>query len=514
MADFTIELKKAPTVEVAALGPPAGHRRDPAAAPVPRDRGPRHVRRAPSAGWSSRCPSGATRRSSTTSCCKSGSYFSPSRDEEVLVNDAFARRHRIRVGDRIRLLLNDRSLELAVVGTAISSEFVYLLGPGSLVPDPEHFGVFYLKQRYLEEVFDFKGALQPGGRPAGAGAARRPEPLLERAERRLGSYGVFSTTARRDQVSNRFVTNATVGAWRSPPIVMPAIFLVVAALILGILMGRLVENQRTTLGTLKAAGLLRPSAAAHVLEFGLAVGLVGGVLGSGARLRAGRGVDPAVHAVLRVPRGLVNRPDPAVYAAGLLGERACALAGAARGRAGRLRLDPAEAMRPKPPQQGCHRPGAGRLALAAARPWLAARPAQRRSQPPARPGWGHRRGHGDEPAGHRLSCARRGLRDARDSVPATPAQRHRPDLPRPRGRAALRDARRLPGVDRAEPVLNVACTLPTADAPGKGITGALAPPDATLTVPRDLKDGPCPSPPGCCWSGNWPYSSTSGSAIR
>ena len=81
---------------------------------------------------------------------RQGSYFTDRRDNEVIVNASFAREHRLEPGDYVHLLLNNRRQELFVVGTAISSEFAYLLGPGALIPDPEHFGVFYIKQTYAE----------------------------------------------------------------------------------------------------------------------------------------------------------------------------------------------------------------------------------------------------------------------------------------------------------------------------------------------------------------------------
>ncbi len=87
-----------------------------------------------------------------------GSYFTDRRRNEVIVNDTFARKQGLHPGQWIHLLVNNRREELFIVGTAISSEFVYLVGPGSLTPDPEHFGVFYLKQSYAEEVFDMDGA--------------------------------------------------------------------------------------------------------------------------------------------------------------------------------------------------------------------------------------------------------------------------------------------------------------------------------------------------------------------
>src|SRR5262249_54932808 len=87
-----------------------------------------------------------------------GSYFTDQRRNEVIVNDTFAAKQGLHPGQWIHLLINNRREELFIVGTATSSEFVYLVGPGSMAPDPEHFGVFYIKQSYAEDVFDMDGA--------------------------------------------------------------------------------------------------------------------------------------------------------------------------------------------------------------------------------------------------------------------------------------------------------------------------------------------------------------------
>ena len=89
---------------------------------------------------------------------RQGGYFSDNKENEVIVNDAFAKVHGLTPGRRLHLLLNNRREELLVVGTAISSEFVYLVGPGAIIPDPKTFGVFYLKRDFAEEVFQFEGA--------------------------------------------------------------------------------------------------------------------------------------------------------------------------------------------------------------------------------------------------------------------------------------------------------------------------------------------------------------------
>ena len=62
--------------------------------------------------------------------------------------------------------------------------------------------------------------------------------------------------------------------------VVPAIFLLVAALVLNVLITRLTRQQRTVIGTLKALGYTDWQIFCTFFKFGLSVGIVGGVLGS------------------------------------------------------------------------------------------------------------------------------------------------------------------------------------------------------------------------------------------
>ena len=142
---------------------------------------------------------------------ESGGYFTDRRGNEVIVNNAFARRHGIRPGQTIHLILNNRRQELQVVGTAISSEFVYLVAPGSIAPDPEHFGVFYLKRSFAEEVFDFSGATNQIIGLLDPAHAERPQEVLRQMEVALEPYGVVTSYARRTQASNQFLSDEIRG---------------------------------------------------------------------------------------------------------------------------------------------------------------------------------------------------------------------------------------------------------------------------------------------------------------
>jgi len=427
---------------------------------------------------------------------RSGGYFTDRRQNEVIVNEAFARRHDLRPGQWIHLLLNNRRQELFIVGTAISCEFVYLVGPGTFTPDPEHFGVFYLKQTYAEEVFDLSGAAnQVLGRltsdqkqqsqavAAGVAAPNAVREVLRRAEELLEPYGVLGAIPLADQPSNRYISSE-IQQLRTFSIILPVIFLAVVVLVLNVVLTRVVENQRNVTGTLKALGYSDARLFLHFQEIGLVVGIAGGLLGCAI----GYGLAYYMIAMYRIfyeLPALEAHFYPGIHGLGLLIGAACSAAGCLRGSRAVLRLRPAEAMRAKPPTRG----KAIFLERAA---WL----------------W------------RRLSSGwRMVLRDLFRTKTRTLAGLFaaamgsavlvntfmmaesvqmlvdfqfrwilRSDLDLTfkdeRPAAAWHEAARLPGVDRAEPVLDVAGTFRNGHLMKKGgITGLAR--GAQLTIPRD-----------------------------
>jgi len=412
-----------------------------------------------------------------------GGYFTETRANEVIVNDAFARQHDLRPGQTIHLVLNNRRQELYVVGTAISCEFVYLLGPGAIMPDPEHFGVFYLKQSYAEDVFDFDGAANQVVGLLAPAARDRPRTVLRQAEDLLSPYGVFSTTPRADQPSNKYVTQEIEGL-RSFGLVMPVMFFSVAALVLNVLLTRLAEQQRTVVGTLKALGYSDWQVFGHFLKFGMAVGLVGGLLGGGLGYVIAHYWTILYRQFFEFP-DLNNRFYPGLQATGLLISVGFAVLGSLRGTRAVLKLRPAEAMRPKPPKQGgavmlervgwfWNRLGSG---------WRMVLRGVIRSR--------MRTAAGIFAAAMGASILVCGFMMIEATFYLVDFQfkwllRSDVDLAfkDERGADALLEAARLPGVDRAEPLLNVGCTFFNGPYRRKGGITGLAP-DATLTVPRD-----------------------------
>jgi len=422
-----------------------------------------------------------------------GGYFTDRRQNEVIVSEAFALKHGLVPGQWIHLVLNNQRQELFVVGTAISSEFVYMMPPGALAPDPEHFGVFYLKQTYAEDVFDFDGAANQIMGLLAPKVRDRPGELLRRAEQMLSAYGVFATTALADQTSNKALSMELYGL-KIFAFFLPCIFLAVAALVLNVLLTRLAEQQRTVVGTLKAGGYSDGQIFVHFLKFGLVVGLAGGLIGCGLGYWLAEGLTYMYSHFYEFPE-LVNRFYPGVLGLSILISLACAALGSLRGVRLVLKLQPAEAMRPKPPKSG----GAilleriGWLWSRLSWDWrMVLRSVVRNRVRTAAGIFASAMGASVLVNGFMMLDATRYLVDfqfkwiVKSDIELSFKDEQSED--------ALAEAARLPGVDLAEPLLGVACTFENGPYRKKGgITGIL--PGARLTVPRDTKARPIRIPP-------------------
>jgi putative ABC transport system permease protein len=490
MADFAIDVKKVPVVELGPISEMPGvvevRPRIQFFATVDLDRTP--------APLNALVLSLPDRRAHSINdvVMMRGSYFSDRRENEVIVNDAFALKHGIHPGQTIHLIMNNRRQELFVVGSAISSEYVYLVGPGSLSPDPEHFGVFYLKRSFAEDVFDFSGACNQVLGLLAPDVRDRPDATLRRLEAMLEPYGVNAVVPLHNQPSNRFLSDEihSVGTFAS---ILPAIFLVVAAMVLNVLMMRLIEQQRTIVGTLKAVGYHDWQIFSHFAKYGASLGSLGGVLGLVLGNRMAVFVTNLYKTFFEFPN-LHNHFYTGTYLLGLLMSLLCALIGSLHGARQALKLKPADAMRPKPPPRG------GAV-------WL-----ERFTEFWRQLGFGWRMvlrnvlrqrfrtlvGVFAAAMGAALLVCGFTLQNGVqfmikfqfDLISHSDLDLTFVDE---RSHAALLESARLPGVDYAEPQFDLACTFVNEHHRRKGTITGLDP-NARLTIPRDLQGRPLKIP--------------------
>ncbi|GAB6167314.1 ABC transporter permease [Thermostilla marina] len=421
-----------------------------------------------------------------------GGYFTDRRRNEVILNDAFAREHDLGPGDWITVVMNDRRERLYVVGTALSCEFIYLVGPGSFVPDRKYFGVLYVKRSYAEDVYQYAGAANQVLGRLSPDAHPRVREILRRAEAMLDDYGVFSTTPLDEQPSNRYVSQEIEGL-RTFGFVIPGIFLVVVAVVLNVLMRRMVDHQRAVTGTLKALGYSDAAIFLHFLKYSVMVGLAGGIVGCALGYRLADLMTIMYREVFEFPE-LITRFYPDIHFEALGVALLFAVVGGIRGSRMALRLQPAEAMRPKPPAKG----GSvwlerfPRLWSRVSTSWrMVLRQLLRNRLRTSAGVFVSTLGASILMMIFTMALSVERLVDFqfrwtyRSDLDITLRDEHGWDV--------LLEARRLPGVRAAEPILDVPCTFYSGPIEKKGaITGIL--PDAQLTVPRDKQGRRVPLP--------------------
>lgn len=281
---------------------------------------------------------------------RSGSYFTQGRMNEVILSEKFATARNVRAGDPLAVIMNGQQRDLIVVGTAISAEFVYLTSPGSMVDDPKNYGLFYVKQAFAEESFGFEGACNSVVGMLTPEAQENPEPVIQQLADQLEPYGVFSSIPRSVQFSH-MTLSAELTQLESMAIMFPLFFMVVASLVLNVLMTRLIEQQRTIIGTLKALGYFNRDLFVHYLEFGMAAGLAGGLIGSGIGFWMSSAMTTMYLVFFSFPN-LVSGLYPALMLNGILVSIAFCMLGTLNGVRRGMKLKPAEAMRPPAPRGG------------------------------------------------------------------------------------------------------------------------------------------------------------------
>lgn len=274
-----------------------------------------------------------------------GRYIEPDRSDEVLVSEAFADAHGLSLGDGITAILNGRLKELRIVGIALSPEYIYSLRGGELFPDDRHFGVFWVGEQSLAAAFNMEGGFNDVTLSIVPGT--RPQQVIDRLDRILEPYGGTGAIERADQVSH-FYLSSEFNQLQTMGLVLPLIFLAVAAFLLNVVLSRLIGIQREQIGALKAFGYSNFQVAIHYLKMVVAIVFVGALLGTLAGSWLGFQMTQLYTQFFRLPL-LIYRFSFPVALAGFLFSLSAAVIGAVGSVRRAARLSPAVAMRPAPP---------------------------------------------------------------------------------------------------------------------------------------------------------------------
>ena len=89
---------------------------------------------------------------------RSGRFLEPGRDNEVLLNEAFARSHKIGPDDAVTITVNGRQRRLRVVGIALSPEYIFQISPTAFYPDFKQYGVMWMNRSAISTAYNMERA--------------------------------------------------------------------------------------------------------------------------------------------------------------------------------------------------------------------------------------------------------------------------------------------------------------------------------------------------------------------
>ena len=274
-----------------------------------------------------------------------GRMAASGRGLEVLANEAFADAHGLDPGDHVFAVMGGKRRRLLIVGIVLSPEYVYAISPGDWIPDAKRYGVFWLPRATMAGAFDLDGAFNDLAVALEADAVEAG--VIEAVDRLLRPYGGTGAYGRVDQQSNWYLSGE-IEQLRGMSLVVPPIFLAVAAFLLNIVVSRLVRTEREAIGLMKAFGYSSLAVGWHYLKLTLALTALGVVLGFLGGAWLGRGITELYTAYFRFPF-LEFAPGLSVFAIAGLVSFAAAVAGTMGAVARAAAMAPAVAMAPPAP---------------------------------------------------------------------------------------------------------------------------------------------------------------------
>lgn len=268
---------------------------------------------------------------------------------ELLVTPVFLKANHYKIGDRIPLILQGREIKFTITGTANSPEYTYEIPSGqTLTPDPKVFGVAFIHYDTIAPLAGMEGQINDIAFTLDGGTefaeVKRP------VNRVLEHYGLTQLYPRKDQLSHSLLSNE-ITQLKGSVKTTPVIFLLVAAGILYIMLRRMVEQQRGQIGILKAFGFKDREIISHYLSYAVLIGGVGGLGGGLAGIWLSFTLAKMYQQYYNLP-DLTGKVSISYLLIGTLLSLAFSLAAGYQGCKGVLSLSPAEAMRAPAPKTG------------------------------------------------------------------------------------------------------------------------------------------------------------------
>lgn len=279
-----------------------------------------------------------------------GAYFSSPENKKCLVTQKYAEYYNLKKGNVLTLIINAHLIEFEIEGIVASPEYIYAIKSGvSIFPSPGDFGIVYIKEDAFRTLLGYKNTFNEIHIVLERGSDKQRS-IFNEIEDILRPYGFINGIERKDQLSN-YTVEEEIKQLENIAFSFPALFLLVATMMVYIIQKRLINNQRTLIGTIKALGYSNRKVFLHYIKYSVLVNLAGSLPGVFAGIYLSKGITMEYNKIFSIPV-LYHRIYGEVFIIGILFSMVfCIIAGVQSARS-ILSIQPAQAMRPEMPKVG------------------------------------------------------------------------------------------------------------------------------------------------------------------
>lgn len=267
---------------------------------------------------------------------------------QLVLGDGFMKANGLSLGDSIQLVSGGREISFEISAGGLSPENIYLVKSiNELLPTPKTYDAAFVDYDTAARLLSMEGKVNRFVFTLENGVEF--EQVKDEIERVLNPYGCYRVYENVDELSVS-VLEMELDMLGRVTGVIPFLFLSIAAIILYITLHRLIEQQRTQIGTLMALGIPGHAILLHYTGYGAAVGFAGGLIGGiYGSLAAGPMADfyrvyfslPDVSAPISLKYLALGTVVATIFCAAVSGLSVQSAS----------KLAPAAALRPAPPQK-------------------------------------------------------------------------------------------------------------------------------------------------------------------
>lgn len=264
--------------------------------------------------------------------------------DEAVVLEQFADAHHLVAGDSLPVVIEGRLRHIRLVGIALSPEYVLASRMGGLV-DKRRFVVLWMPRKSIAAAFKMEGAFNDVVLQLEPHADK--DAVLGDLDRELARYGGTHAVGRDRQQSNNMLTSE-LSILRTLALVIPAIFLAVAAFLVNVVISRLIFLERQQIAVLKAIGFANRRIGVHYLGLVALIVAIGSLVGIVMGIQTGRWMTALYAEFYRFPN-YHHRVSPVLIVITVAIGLGAAVSGALGAVRRVARMPPAQAMRPPAP---------------------------------------------------------------------------------------------------------------------------------------------------------------------